>query len=109
MLGVNLTDPSTLRDHTDRGQTMALAGGLIAGGIGALLATVTGTYANRRQRTPRPRRERIIVLTLGVLSGLVSVCALIAHLVAVSIVALFIGATLSTTVLFTNDELAKKD
>ena len=88
---------------------MTHIGGFIAGGIGALLAIFTARYANRRQRTPLPRRQRIIVLALGVLSGLVAVCALIAHLVTVSIVAFFIGAILSTTVLFTNGEPVTKD
>jgi Na+/H+ antiporter NhaB len=88
---------------------MTHIGGYIAGGIGALLAILTARYANRRQRTPRPRRQRIIVLTLGVLCGLVAVCALFAHLVAVGIVALVVAATLSTNVLFTNDEPVTKD
>lgn len=82
---------------------MTHTGGLIAAGIGALLAILTATYANRKQRTPLPRRQRIMVLSVSGLSGLVAVCALIAQLVAVSIVAFFIGAILSTTVLFTND------
>lgn len=88
---------------------MTRTGGLIAAGIGALLATLTATYANRRRRTPHTRRERTIVLTLSGLFVLVSVFVLIAHLVAVSIVALFIAAILGTTVLFTNDEPVKKD
>lgn len=78
-------------------------GGLIAAGIGAVLATLTAHFLNRHHRQPHSRRERKIVITLSGLSVLVCLVALLSHTLTVSIVALIVAAILSSTLLFKFD------